>query len=538
MAKVIKYNKETQEALLSGINKTVDAVCITLGPRGRNVILEKGMGFPIVTNDGVSIVKEITLADKFENLGASVVKEVATKTNDAAGDGTTTAVVLFRDIVRFGIHASTLNTNQMERRAGIEAATKETVAALRYLAKPIKNDEEIKQVATIAAESAELGAVIAETIKKVGKDGVVTVEESQSFGIETDIVTGMQIDKGYISPYMVTNQETMEAEYRDIYVLITDKTIVSVQDIVPIVDKIAQSGKKDVVIIAEDVTGEALATLIVNKMRGVFSSLIIKAPGFGDGKAEILRDIATITGATVISGQTGSSIETADITTLGKAARIVATKDKTIIVGGNNKKSVITEYVTRLKNELKTVTGSIDKNRLLGRIAKLSGGVAVIKVGAATETEKRYLKLKIEDAVNATRAAIDEGIVPGGGAALLRAACVARKKMGIPSVGALLDTDFKVGAEVFLRALEAPLRQIIENAGNRDSGVIINTLLAGEDSAGYDAKNNVIVKDIVRAGIIDPVKVTRSCIENASSAAAMLLTTEVAIVDEPPVEKK
>lgn len=535
MAKQMLFNADARMALKAGIDKVADAVKTTIGPRGRNVVLDRGYGAPMITNDGVSIAKDITLPNKFENMGAEIIKEVATKTNEIAGDGTTTAVVLMQAMVAEGVKQTAMGVNAMGIKLGIEAAKDEVVKALKELAKPIKSKEEIMQVATISAESAELGRIIADTINKVGKDGVVTVEESQSFGVESEIVEGMEFDRGYVSHYMVTNPDRMEAEYRDVSLLLTDAKISSVKEIVPLLEKLAQSGKKDLVIIADDVEGEALATFVVNKMRGGFNVLAIKAPGYGDRKKEILGDIAVMTGATVISEELGFKLETAELSMLGKIAKVIATKDKTIIAGGKGKKADIDARVANLKAQIKQSENKYDTEKLEERVAKLSGGVAVIKVGAATETEMKYLKLKIEDAVNATKAAIEEGVVAGGGTALVKVAETVRGKMKKSNSG--FDAEYKVGWELLLKALEAPLRQIAINAGKDDGAVIVEKVRLAKGNAGYDAVKDEIVPDMLAAGIIDPVKVTRSGVERAASAAAILLTTEVAITDEPEKEK-
>lgn len=536
MAKQILFNADARMALKAGIDKVADAVKITLGPRGRNVVLDRGYGAPTITNDGVSIAKDITLPNKFENMGAEIIKEVATKTNEIAGDGTTTAVVLTQAIVSEGVKQTTMGVNAMGIKLGIESAKNAVVEALKDLAKPIKSKEEIMQVATISAESAELGKIIADTIEKVGKDGVVTVEESQSFGVEREIVMGFEFDRGYVSPYMITNPDRMEAEYKDTAILLTDSKISSVKDIVPLLEKLAQSGKKDLVIIADDVEGEALTTFVVNKLRGGFNVLAIKAPGYGDRKKEMLGDIAVTTGATVVSEELGLKLENADLSVLGKVAKVISTKDKTIIAGGKGKKSEIEERVLTLKAQLAQSENKYDNEKLEERIAKLTGGVAVIKVGASTETEMRYLKLKIEDAVNATKAAIDEGIVAGGGTALVRVAEIVRGKMPKKSTGGF-DAEYKVGWELLLKALEAPLRQIAINAGKDDGAVIVEKVRTAKGNAGYDAVADEIVPDMISAGIIDPVKVTRSGVERSASAASILLTTEVAVTDEPEKEK-
>jgi chaperonin GroEL len=527
MAKQIIFNEEARKKLKAGIDKVADAVKITIGPRGRNVVYDKGYGSPMITNDGVSIAKEITLKDKFENMGAEIVKEVATRTNDVAGDGTTTSVVLTQAIIAEGMKHTTLGVNAMAIRVGIEKAAEAIVVELKKMAKPIKTDEEIRQVATISAESEEIGAKIAETIKKVGKDGVVTVEESQAMGIETDVVEGMEFDKGYVSAYMVTNGERMEAEYQDPAILITDKKISMVKDILPLLEKIVQSGKKDIVVIADDVDGEALSTFILNKLRGGLNVLAIKAPGYGDRKKEILADIASTVGAQVISDEVGLTFEKADLTVLGRATRVVANKDRTIIVGGKGKKSDIEKRVSQLKAQREASENKFDKEKFDERIAKLTGGVAVIRVGAASETEMKYLKLKIEDAVAATKAAIEEGIVAGGGSAIIRAAKKAESKK--PSSG-----EIEVGFSIVLKAVEAPLKQIAINVGKEDGAVIVERVKASKsENAGYNALEDKVIDDMLKAGIIDPVKVTRSALQHAASAAAILLTTEVAIAEEP-----
>lgn len=536
MAKQILFDAEARKALKAGIDKVADAVKTTIGPRGRNVVLDRGYGTPTITNDGVSIAKDITLPDKFENMGAEIIKEVAVKTNEIAGDGTTTAVILMQAIVAEGVKQTAMGVNAMGIKLGIEAAKTDVVNALKALAKPIKSKEEIMQVATVSAESKELGKIIADTIDKVGKDGVVTVEESQSFGVDREIVEGLEFDRGYISPYMITNPDRMEAEYRDVPVLITDKKISTVKDILPLLEKLAQSGKKDLVIIADDVDGEALATFVLNKLRGGFNALAIKAPGYGDRKKEVLEDIAITTGGTVISEELGMKLESTEVSMLGKVTKIIATKDKTIIAGGKGKKTDIEARIATLKAQVKEAKSKYDVEKLEERIAKLSGGVAVIKVGAATETEMKYLKLKIEDAVNATKAAIAEGIVPGGGTALIKVAVALTGKQQKNTGN--FDAEFKVGYQILLKALEAPLRQIAINAGKDDGAVIVEKVKTAKGNAGYDALADEIVPDMLAAGIIDPVKVTRSGVEHAASAAAVLLTTEVAIADEESRDDK
>ncbi|MCR4325808.1 MAG: chaperonin GroEL [Patescibacteria group bacterium] len=531
MAKQVIFDQEVRTALKRGVDVVANAVKVTLGPKGRNVALSKSWGGPTITNDGVSIAKEISLEDKFEDMGASVVKEVATKTNDKAGDGTTTAVVLMQAIIHEGLKRTSLGANAMMVRRGIEAAAKDAVEELKKMAKPVSGKEDIRQVATISAESEELGRTIADTVNKVGKDGVVTVEESQSIGIESDFVDGMEFDKGYVSAYLVTNSERMEAELKDAPILITDKKISVVKDILPLLEKVAQSGKKDLVIIADDVDGEALATFIVNKLRGAFNVLAVKAPGYGDRKKEMLADIAATVGATVISEDLGLSLEKAELGMLGRANRVVASKDSTVIVGGKGKKADIAERVRSLRAQLENTDSKFDKEKLEERIAKLSGGVAVIRVGAATETEMKYLKDKIEDAVNATKAAIAEGIVAGGGTALAKVADKLHKK-----VDSKAHDEYTVGYRILVSALSAPFLQIAMNAGREDAAVILQEVVRKSGAYGYDASkesDEAAVVDMFEAGIIDPVKVTRSCVENAASAAAVLLTTEAAVADIP-----
>ncbi len=532
-AKEIIYGEEVKKKLKIGVDMVANAVKVTLGPRGRNVIFDKGYGGPTITNDGVSIAKEISLKDKFENMGAEIVKEVATKTNDLAGDGTTTAIILTQALVTEGLKHTTLGVNSMAVRHGMERASHDVVEALREISTQINTTEEIKQVATISAESEEIGTKIAETIEKVGKDGVVTVEESQSFGIETELTEGMEFDRGYVSPYMITNPERMEAEYKDALVFITDAKISSAQKIVPLLEKVAQSGKKELVIIADDVDGEALATFVLNKLRGGFSVLAIKAPGYGDRKKEMLQDIAVMTGGQVVTEDIGIKLESAELAHLGRADRVVATKDKTVVVGGRGEKSVITERVSSLRVQLENTESKYDKETLVKRIAKLAGGVAVIRVGAATETEMKYLKLKIEDAVNATKAALEEGIVPGGGTSLVRAASIVRSRL----VESSLDRDALMGYHVVLRALEEPFKQLAYNVGRDDGAVVVQKVKEAGGNAGYDAQKAEIIPDMIKAGIIDPVKVERSSVQHAVSAAAVLLTSEVAIADAPEPEK-
>ena len=535
MAKQVIFDQEVRSALKRGVDIVAGAVRVTLGPRGRNVAVDKSWGGPAITNDGVSIAKEITLADKFENMGASIVKEVATKTSDKAGDGTTTAVVLTQAIVHEGLKRTALGANAMMVRRGIEAAAKDAVAELKKMAREVKGKNEIRQIASISAESEELGLKIAEVVQKVGKDGVVTVEESQATGIDSEYVEGMEFDKGYVSAYMITNAERMEAEVKDTPILITDKKISTIKDILPLLEKVAQSGKKDLCIIADDVDGEALATFVVNKLRGVFNVLAVKAPGYGDRKKEMLADIAITVGGQLISEDLGIKLENAELNMLGRAQRVVSTKDSTVIVGGKGKKSDIEERVSSLRKQLENTDSKFDKEKLEERIAKLSGGVAVIRVGAATETEMKYLKDKIENAVNSTKAAIAEGIVPGGGAALAKVA----EKLG-KKVDPKAHDEHTVGYRILLSALSAPFLQIVHNAGREDGQVLLRDIVSKGGSWGFDAaaeSAEARIVDMYEAGIIDPVKVTRSCVENSASAAAVLLTTEAAVADIPEEKK-
>ena len=537
MAKKILFNQDAREALKRGVDKVADAVKITIGPRGRNVVLDKGYGAPTITNDGVTIAKDITLKDKFENMGAEIVKEVASKTNDTAGDGTTTSVIITQALVNIGFKKSLVGANSMGIRRGIEEATREAIETLKRMSKPIKTDNEVRQVATISAESGEIGVIIAETIKKIGKDGVVTVEESQSFGVDSEIVEGLEFDKGYLSPYMITNAERMEAEYRDVPILITDKKISIIKDILPLLEKLAAKGSKDLVIIADDVDGEALTTFVVNKLRGGFNILAVKAPGYGDRKEEQLLDIAKVVGGEVISEKLGTKLEGADLKVLGRARKVISTKDTTTIVGGTGNKKNIEERIVQLKKQRENTTSKFDKEKLDERIGKLSGGVAVIRVGAATETEMKYLKLKIEDAVNATKAAISEGVVAGGGSALAKVSKKIETKYKESKEAKTAHenaeaAEFAAGFLAVIEALNEPLRQIARNAGKEDA-VVLAEVLKGQASSGYDALTDTFVTDMFEAGIIDPVKVTRCALENAASAVAILLTTEVAIADEP-----
>lgn len=526
MAKQIKFNEQARGQLKKGVDRLVNAVKVTLGPKGRNVVLDKGFGSPEITNDGVTIAKEIELENKFENIGAEIAKEVASKTNDLAGDGTTTAAVLTQAIISQGLKNVTAGANPLALKRGIEKGVEAVVVALRKMSKAVAGKAEIAQVATISAENSEVGDLIAEVIQQIGKDGVITVEESQTFGLSREIVKGMRFDKGYISPYMITNTEKMQAEYDDPYILITDKKISSIQEILPLLESVTKSGKKDIVIISEEVEGDALATLVVNKLRGTFNALAVKAPGFGDRREEMLEDIAVLTGGQVISEKVGLKLENTELKMLGRARKVIADKENTTIVEGKGRKLDIENRVNKIKEEIAKSDSDFDKEKLQERLAKLAGGVAVIKVGAATETEQKYRQAKIEDALAATRAAVAEGIVPGGGVALIRA---------LNSLKELkLRGDEKTGLAILRRALEEPLRQIANNAG-QDGAVVVDEIKKKSGGYGYNAAKNKY-EDLFESGIIDPTKVVRSALENAASAAAMLLTTECVITDLP--EKK
>ena len=528
MSKQILFDEAARQSIKRGVDKLANAVKITLGPKGRNVVLDKGFGSPQICNDGVTIAKEIDLKDKVENVGAELVKEVASKTNDVAGDGTTTATVLAQAIITEGFKNVAAGANPMLIKKGIEKGVNAVVEELKTrISKPISNHEEITQVASISANDEQLGKIIAEAMKEVGKDGVITVEESQSFGIDKEVVRGMQFDKGYLSPYMITNAERMESEYQDPYILITDKKISSVSEIVPLLEKLAQTGKKELVIIAEDVDGEALATLVVNKLRGAFNTLAIKAPAFGDRRNEMLEDIAVLTGGKVISEEVGLKLDHVELEMLGQAHKVISKKEHTTIIEGRGSKNSIEERISRIKKELELATSDFDKDKLKERLAKLSGGVAVIKVGAATETEMKEIKLRIEDAINATKAAVEEGVVPGGGVALFRARNILDNL--------IVDGEQKIGVDILKKALESPLKQIAINAG-KDGGVIVEEVRKSSGNIGYNVVTDKF-EDLVIAGIIDPTKGTRSALQSAASIAAMLLTTECVITDEPEPEK-
>ena len=540
MAKQILFEEKARQAVKRGIDQLASVVKITLGPKGRNVALAKSFGGPQITNDGVTIAKEIELEDKFENMGAELVKEVASKTNDAVGDGTTTSVILTQALIHEGLKYATAGVNVIGLRRALEEGRNEVVKALRAMSKPVKKKDEVAQVATISADSEELGKIIAEAMEKVGKDGAVTVEESQGTGIEKEVVEGMQFDHGYVSPYMVTNAERMEAIIDDPYILITDKKISPIQDILPVLEKVVKTGKKELVIIAEDVEGDALATLVVNRLRGGFNALAVKAPGFGDRRKEMLEDIAVVTGGKVISEEIGLKLENAELSMLGHARRVVADKDNTTLVDGKGNKSDIEKRVKQIKAQIEKTTSDYDKEKLQERVAKLAGGVAVIRVGAATETEMKYIKLKIEDAVAATKAALAEGIVPGGGVALFKTAMLLEEKFNQKEE--TKSSEERAAYSILRNALEEPLAQIAANAGKR-AGEVTTKLKEKYSSdpkshAGYDALNDRIVDDMIKAGIVDPVKVTRSALENAISIAAMFLTTEAAVAELPKKEEK
>jgi chaperonin GroEL len=527
MAKQILFSEDARKAIAKGIAQAAHAVKVTLGPKGRNVVIEKSYGGPRITNDGVSIAKEISFKDRFENMGAEIVKEVANKTNDTAGDGTTTTVVLLEALIEEGLSHVMKGANAMGIRSGMEKARDAAIMELKKMAKPVSGKDDIRQVASISAESEELGAKIAEVVGKVGSSGVVTVEESQGTELSYAIVEGLQTDKGYVSPYFITNQERMEAEIKDPVILITDKKITSTQEILPFLEKVAALGKKDLVIVAEEFEGDSLATFIVNKVRGSFNILPVKAPGYGDRKKDMLADIATVVKAQVLTGDVGMTFESADVSILGGATRVIVTKDTTTFVGGKGKKADIAARVAQLRTQMENSDSKFDKEKFEERIAKLSGGVAVISVGAATETEMKYLKDKIDDAVKATKASIEEGIVAGGGTALAK---VAKK---LSAHADKMSADERAGYEIVVRALETPLAQIAINAGKDDASLIVSKVQSGKVNAGYNALTDEVVDDMIAAGIVDPVKMPRMALENAVSAAALLLTTEAAIAEIP-----
>ncbi len=527
MAKQIIFNEEARSKMRAGVDKLANSVKVTLGPKGRNVVLDKGYGAPTITKDGVTVAKDIELEDKFENLGAEIVKEVASKTADVAGDGTTTATVLAQSIISEGLKNVTAGANPLALKRGIDLAVEAVVKHLKEISKEVANQQEIEQVASISANDKEIGAIIASAMEAVGKNGVITVEENQSFGVDKEVVEGMQFDKGYASHYMVTDSEKMQAVYEDPSILITDQKVSNLQDLLPLLESLATTGRKELVIIADDIEGDALATLVVNKLRGAFSTLAVKAPGFGDRKKETLHDIAALTGAKVISEEIGLKLVNASVDMLGSARKVVSTKDNTTIVDGKGDEAQIKERIKQIEQAIKNTESDFDKEKLSERLAKLSGGVAVIKVGAATETEMKEKKDRIEDALAATKAAVEEGVIVGGGVAYLRSLAV------IDDLN--LVEEEKLGAEILKKALLAPLAQIAANAG-KDGGVIVAEVLRQKDNFGYNAKDDKM-EDLVKAGIVDPTKVTRSALQNAASAAGMFLTTEAVITDIPKADK-
>ncbi|WP_029422560.1 chaperonin GroEL [Alicyclobacillus macrosporangiidus] len=526
MAKEIKFSEDARRAMLRGVDALADAVKVTLGPKGRNVVLEKKFGSPLITNDGVTIAKEIELEDPYENMGAQLVKEVATKTNDVAGDGTTTATVLAQAMIREGLKNVAAGANPMILRKGIEKAVNAAVEEIKRISKPVEGRENIAQVAAISAGDQEIGVLIADAMEKVGKDGVITVEESKGFTTELEVVEGMQFDRGYISPYMVTDTDKMEAVLEEPLILITDKKIGNIQEILPVLERVVQSGRP-LLVIAEDVEGEALATLVVNKLRGTFTAVAVKAPGFGDRRKAMLQDIAILTGGQVISEELGLELKNTNLNQLGRARQVRVSKENTIIVDGAGDAKEIQARINQIKAQIEETTSDFDREKLQERLAKLAGGVAVIKVGAATETELKEKKLRIEDALNATRAAVEEGLVPGGGTALVNI---------IPALDKVQATgDELTGVNLVRKALEAPVRQIAENAGVEGS-VIVERLKKEPVGQGFNAATGEWV-DMIKAGIVDPAKVTRSALQNAASVAAMFLTTEAVVADKPEKEK-
>ena len=524
MAKLIQFDEEARRGLERGVNKLADAVKVTLGPKGRNVVLEKKFGSPTITNDGVTIAKDIELEDPFENMGAALVREVATKTNDIAGDGTTTATLLAQSIVHEGMKNVVAGANPMVLKRGIKKATDCLVKKLQENAKTVSTKEEKAQVASISAGDTEIGGLIADAMEKVGNDGVITVEESKTMETSLETVEGMQFDRGYISPYMVTDPDKMEAVLSNPYVFITDRKITMIQDIMPVLEKVVQQGR-ELLIIAEDIEGEALATLVVNRLRGTFKAVAVKAPGFGDRRKAMLQDIATLTGATVLSEEVGRKLDSATVADLGSCSQVRVTKDLTTIVDGAGDKQAIADRVASIRAQIPETTSQFDKEKLQERLAKLSGGVAVIKVGAATETELKDKKLRIEDALNATRAAVAEGIVAGGGTALLQV------QPALDELEKETEGDEKTGIDIVRRAIEAPVRQIANNAG-LEGAVIVEAVKKAKKGIGFNAQTEEYV-DMIKSGIVDPCKVTRSALQNAASIAAMILTTEAVVADKP-----
>ncbi|MBG9786304.1 MULTISPECIES: chaperonin GroEL [Brevibacillus] len=526
MAKQIKFSEDARRSMLRGVETLANAVKVTLGPKGRNVVLEKKFGSPLITNDGVTIAKEIELEDAYENMGAQLVKEVATKTNDIAGDGTTTATVLAASMIREGLKNVTAGANPMVIRRGMDKAVRAAVAEIHSISKPVESKSAIAQVASISADDPEVGSLIAEAMEKVGKDGVITVEESKGFVTELEVVEGMQFDRGYASPYMITDTDKMEAVLSNPFILITDKKIGNIQEVLPVLEQVVQSGKP-LVIIAEDVEGEALATLVVNKLRGTFTAVAVKAPGFGDRRKAMLQDIATLTGGEVITEELGLDLKATKIEQLGRAAKVVVTKENTTIVEGSGDKAAIEGRVAQIRQQIEDTTSEFDREKLQERLAKLAGGVAVVKVGAATETELKEKKLRIEDALNSTRAAVEEGIVAGGGTTLI-SVMHAIEKLD-------LQGEEGLGAQIVLRALEEPVRQIAANAGLEGS-VIVERLKKEELGIGFNAATEQWV-NMIEEGIVDAAKVTRSALSNAASVAAMFLTTEAVVADKPEENK-
>lgn len=522
MAKEIKFSEDARRSMMRGVDTLANAVKVTLGPKGRNVVLDKKFGAPLITNDGVTIAKEIELEDKFENMGAQLVQEVASQTNDVAGDGTTTATVLAQSMIQEGLKNVASGANPVGVRRGIEKAVKVAIEELQAISKPIEGKDSIAQVASISAADEEVGQLIAEAMERVGNDGVITIEESRGFSTELEVVEGMQFDRGYQSPYMVSDQDKMEAVLEDPYILVTDKKINTIQDVLPVLEQVVQQGKP-LLLISEDVEGEALATLVVNKLRGTFNAVAVKAPGFGDRRKAMLEDIATLTGAEVITEDLGLDLKSTTIDQLGRASKVVVTKENTTIVEGAGNPEVISSRVQQIRGQIEETTSEFDREKLQERLAKLAGGVAVVKVGAATETELKERKLRIEDALNSTRAAVEEGIVAGGGTALMN---VYNSVKALDLVG-----DEATGASIVLRSLEAPVRQIAINAGLEGS-IIVERLKGEAVGMGYNAATNEWV-DMIEAGIVDPTKVTRSALQNAASVAAMFLTTEAVVAEIP-----
>lgn len=534
MSKIIKFGFDARKAIKAGVDAAANAVKVTLGPSGKGVILDKGFGSPTVTDDGVSVAKDIELEDKFENVGASLIQEVANKTNEEAGDGTTTATVLAQKMIEEAFGAVAIDsTRANEIKKGMDKAARVVVEELRKIKKDIKDKAEIEQVATIASLDAEVGKLIAEAMEEVGHDGVITVEEGQTIGLEKEVVKGMRFDKGFVSPYMMTDANRMEAVWEDPYILITDKKVSSVQEVLPLLEKVAQGGKKELVILADDIEGEALTTFVLNKLRGTFNVLGIKAPGFGDRRKEMLQDIAVLTGGQVITEELGLKLENADISSLGRARKVVATKEYTTIVDGQGEKSAIDARVQQIKNEIKESSSDFDKEKLQERMARLAGGIGVIKVGAFTETEMKAKKFKIEDALNATRAAVEEGIIPGGGSALARIAPM------LDGFGKDFSDAEKLGVKILRKSLEAPLRQIAQNSGIEPTGILAKLQSSNDANLGYDFGNSSVEKwedgmvNMIEKGIVDPLKVTRLALENAVSIASTLVTTEAIVVDKP-----